>query len=156
MTADEFQALIKKGNTSTSGTSAMASGITPRDDPEHRMQCEIIRDFEKAQPDLACLLHAIPNGAKLPYRLNKKGQRYSPQATKLLAEGMRPGMPDLHLPVARGGWHSLYIECKVQPNGLSDEQIEMMDRLTNEGNLCMVAWTREQGALILNDYVNLL
>ncbi len=152
MTSAEFQAMnAKKGK----APSTLPSGVTPRNDPEHEMQCAIVDDFTQNHPDYASLLHSIPNGAKLPYRFNKKGQRYSPEANKLLREGMKPGVPDLHLPVARGGWHSLYVECKVQPNVLSDDQIEMMDRLTREGNLCMVAWTREQGELIFNDYLNL-
>lgn len=151
----EYQAYINQKNKSQPGQSNQPSGVKPRDDPEHRMQCQIVDDFAEAEPYYSQLLHAIPNGAKLPYTHNKKGARYSPEAVKLLAEGMTPGIPDLHLPVARGGWHSLYIECKIAPNVLSDEQIAMMDRLTKEGNLCMVAWTREQGALILADYLTL-
>jgi len=40
---------------------------------------------------------AIPNGAKLPYAKNKAGKRFSPQAAKLKAEGMRNGVSDIGL-----------------------------------------------------------
>jgi hypothetical protein len=48
------------------------------------------------------LLHSIPNG-------DWRGPRV---AQKLKAEGVLPGMPDLCLPVPRGGYHGMYLELK--------------------------------------------
>jgi len=47
-------------------------------------------------------LHAIPNG----------GHRSKAQAGKLKAEGVKSGVADLCLPVARRGYNALYIEMK--------------------------------------------
>lgn len=47
-------------------------------------------------------LHAIANG----------GLRSKVTASKLKAEGVKPGVPDLMLPIARSGYHGLYIEMK--------------------------------------------
>lgn len=59
------------------------------------------------------LLFAIPNG----------GARSKAAAGKLKAEGVKPGVPDLCLPVARGGFHGLYLEMKRTQGGtLSPEQ----------------------------------
>lgn len=54
-------------------------------------------------PELG-LLYAIPNG----------GARSRVTAAILKAEGVRRDIPDLCLPVARNGFHGLYIELKAQ------------------------------------------
>jgi hypothetical protein len=51
-----------------------------------------------------------------------------------VAEGLRSGVPDLCLPVARGGWHGLYIELKRQDGGrLTDAQRGWLEALSEEG-----------------------
>lgn len=70
------------------------------------------------------LLFAIPNG----------GARHKAVAGKLRAAGVRRGVPDLALPVARGLWHGLFIELKRQHGGvLSVEQREWLAHLTAAG-----------------------
>lgn len=54
-------------------------------------------------PELALMYH-IPNEGK---RSRTGGQR-------AVAEGLKSGVPDICLPVARGGAHGLYIEMKRQ------------------------------------------
>lgn len=59
------------------------------------------------------MLYAIPNG----------GHRHKAVAGKLKAEGVKSGVPDICLPVARGGYHGLYIEIKrVKGGKTSSEQ----------------------------------
>lgn len=90
-----------------------------------------------AYPELE-LLHAIPNGAKLPWMKNDRGKRFSREAIRLKEEGMKPGVPDMHLPVARGGYLSLYIEMKREGGKASEEQKQWIKMLTEQGNLAMV------------------
>lgn len=47
-------------------------------------------------------LYAIPNAALRSWRVGAQMKR----------EGLKPGMPDIVLPHARGGYHALYIEMK--------------------------------------------
>lgn len=85
-------------------------------------------------------LHAIPNGAKLPWRKNARGQRYSPEAAKLKAEGLTPGIPDLFLPYPAHGYHGFYIELKA-PGKLSqvrEGQAQFMEYAESVGYLCQV------------------
>jgi hypothetical protein len=102
---------------------------------EHQEQATLFRwaAFAEARwPELA-LLHAIPNG----------GHRNKVVAAKLKAEGVRAGVPDLCLPVARGRWHGLYIELKAKGGRASPRQLEWFGALRRQGyrvELC-VGWT---------------
>lgn len=57
-------------------------------------------------PELA-LLHSVPNG----------GSRHPIEAVHLKQQGVRPGIPDIFLPCARGPFHGLYIEMKRRKGG---------------------------------------
>jgi hypothetical protein len=105
---------------------------------EHQEQAALIRwaaMSEHQHPELR-LLFAIPNG----------GARSKAAAGKLKAEGVRPGIPDLCLPVPRGGYSALYIELKVpaspgKPKGReTSTQRDMRLALTEAGNHCVVCW----------------
>ena len=82
------------------------------------------------------LLYAVPNAGKRSVRM---GAYYK-------AEGLKPGQPDLTLPVARRGFHSLYIETKVPNTPVSKKtypsklQKAVMWDLAHEGNLVVVCW----------------
>ena len=97
------------------------------DGSEHSEQSAII-DWAKKMaytyPELS-LLFAIPNGASLSAHTDRRGRRFSPQASKLKAEGLRAGVPDLCLPVARQGFHGMFIELKVGKGKPSPEQVKI-------------------------------
>ena len=109
----------------------------------------------KAQHAVLDLLYAVPNGAKLPYRRNKYGQRYSREAQYLLAEGLRPGVPDLCLPVARKGYHGMYIEMKWGSNVPTAEQKRTIDLLRNEGYYVVVCWGSESAIQEIENYLGI-
>ena len=80
-------------------------------------------------PELSLLL-AVPNGARTSMS----------QALKLKAEGLKRGVPDLFLPVARNSWHGLFIELKYGQGKPSVEQCWWSDRLSEQGYLAVVCW----------------
>jgi hypothetical protein len=69
------------------------------------------------------LLYAVPNG----------GHRHMTVAIKLKAEGVRSGVPDLVLPIARAGFFGLYVEMKTRTGRVSTDQKAYMARLLDEG-----------------------
>jgi hypothetical protein len=95
-------------------------------------------------PELA-LMFAIPNG----------GKRDPVTAVRLQAEGVKPGVPDICLPVARQGWHGLFIELKWGRNKPSEPQLDWLARLTEQGYLAVVAWGWQEAAEVIRDYLGM-
>lgn len=95
-------------------------------------------------PELA-LLHHIPNG----------GRRDAVEARHLKEQGVKPGVPDLHLPVARGFYHSLYIEMKTEKGCTSDVQEWWIEFLTAQGNFVEVCHGWESAVRVLEWYLSL-
>ena len=103
---------------------------------EHDEQVAFVRWFRAQYPGL--LIYSIPNGSHLA---GTNGQRAA-QIARLKAEGMRPGMPDLHIP-----WYNLYIEMKRQRGGrLSQEQRDVHHHLQCAGRKVIVAKGWEDAA----------
>lgn len=50
-----------------------------------------------------------------------------------MQEGAKKGWPDLFLPVAKGGYHGLFIELKRKGNKPSESQIELLNKLKKQG-----------------------
>lgn len=74
-------------------------------------------------------MYAIPNG----------GSRNPIEARNMKAQGVKAGVPDICLPVPRGGYGALYIEMKRQKGGrLSEEQRDWISGLLEVGNLAVV------------------
>lgn len=124
---------------------------------EHAEQAAVVqwaRWQEYRCPDLRWLM-AIPNGAKLPYRYNRVGQRYSPEASKLKGEGLLKGAADMLLPVPRRGYHGLWIEMKYGKNTLSDEQQEFLEGMLGQGYLAVACWGADQAIETLREYLGL-
>lgn len=110
---------------------------------EHLLQVSCVKYFRLKYPKH--IIYAIPNG----------GARNIVVATNLKAEGVLSGIPDLHVPIARGGYHSLYIELKDGKKGrVSDTQKAVMDYLTTQGHLSVVARDLDTFMAVIDDYMN--
>ena len=74
-------------------------------------------------------------------------------ATILKRQGVKAGVPDLHLPVARGGYHGLYIELKVGDNTTTKKQKDWIRELNKQGYLAVVCYGWDEAAKQLLDYL---
>lgn len=109
------------------------------------MLVRLARAHEYRYPELA-LLTAIPNG----------GHRNIVVATKLRAEGVRPGFPDLVLPVARGGFFGLFVELKrLRGGSVSPEQRQWHEQLESHGYCVRVCKGGDAAWDILRWYLTL-
>src|SRR5262245_9295050 len=101
--------------------------------------------------NLYSLVHAIPSG----------GHRERIVATMMKAAGVRPGILDISIPVARGSYHYAYIEMKRPiyrhrpQQGLSDAQIAFGKAQLKLGAYMRVAfdWTEARDYTV--EYFNL-
>ena len=67
---------------------------------------------------------AIPNG----------GKRSKTEAARMVAQGVRPGVPDLMIPRAAGKYHGLFIEMKREKGSTAPaDQIAWIETLNAEG-----------------------
>ena len=97
---------------------------------DHRMQKNKMPVPTEAQEQMTLFSWAAMQSGKYPelnllYHVPNGGSRHKAEAGRLRAEGVKAGVPDLCLPVARGQYHGLYIELKRQRGGrTSDHQSE--------------------------------
>jgi hypothetical protein len=107
---------------------------------EHELQVAVIAECQRCAETNPVweMIFAIPNG----------GKRDKATAGKLKAEGLKKGIPDLMIPLARmkGNVHrnGLYLEVKWDKNTLSESQEWWFRRLRIEGYVCEVAYTFEE------------
>jgi hypothetical protein len=100
---------------------------------------------ERLYPELALLYH-VPNS----------GKRHVNYAAKMKRLGLKSGVPDLCLPVQRGGYPGLYVELKRRRSGnVSASQAAWHARLRAEGYRVEVALGWEQARDALLAYLNL-
>jgi hypothetical protein len=100
-------------------------------DREGLEQAALIKELELCLPAVAALIYHVPNG----------GHRHKLVAIKLKGQGVKAGVPDLVLPMARGGYFGLYLEFKATaPNdaAVSASQHAWIRRLNDQGYLAIV------------------
>lgn len=105
---------------------------------EHNEQCLVVQwaaANEYRWPELRTL-HAVQNWA---------GVKSPREGARRKKEGIKSGMPDLHLPVARGPWHSLYIEMKRRVPRMTAKGLRWSETKTTPAQDAMHALLREYG-----------
>lgn len=121
-----------------------------RRDLEHEQQCALFvwADAHVAERPLLAWLFAVPNFS------GRMGKRSARHGARLKAEGRKPGVPDVWLPVARGGYHGLVIEMKVRPNTPTHEQRHWLLHLERAGFLARVCYTAEEAQQEIEHYLD--
>ena len=112
---------------------------------EHAEQCALFdwaARMESHYPELR-LLFAIPNG----------GARHPAVAKKLKAEGVRAGVSDIMLPVARGDAHGLFIELKAAGGRATDKQKQWIYDVQQEGYHAFIEYGWQAAAVTILQYL---
>jgi len=119
------------------------AAMLDREDKHQAALFQWARVAMRAHPELALLLH-VANG----------GYRRKAEARILAGMGVKHGVPDLCLPVARHGFGALWIELKRQgTHKLSDHQAWWLAQLNAHGHKAVVAIGWEQARDQLLEYL---
>lgn len=94
---------------------------------EGQEQAELLEWFRLQYPEIGHLLIHIPNGGS---------RRNAFEGWRLKQQGVRAGVSDLLLPVARGGYHGLWLEFKAAPPN---------DAAVSASQAEWLAWMQAQG-----------
>lgn len=92
---------------------------------------------------------------ELAYHIPNGGKRNAREAANLKRQGVKAGVPDIHLPVARGRYHGLYIELKVGRNTQTEKQKEWQRKLTEQGYLSIVCYGWQDAAEHMVSYLEM-
>ena len=112
---------------------------------EHDEQTAVIdwcKCQERQHPELA-LIFAVPN----------VGTGSAVRGAKMKAEGLKAGVPDLCMPVARGQYHGLFIEMKFGKNIPTDSQQWWLTQLTEQGYFVIVCWSADEAIAVIENYL---
>lgn len=158
MTAKEYQAFIKKSNSSqtikkTTSSKTSKTRSKPRN-IEHQIQAQFVKWFHLTYPQLEPFFWAIPNG----------GFRFKKTARDMKEEGEKKGVPDLQLAYPSKGYHGLFIEMKrsevgkrgglINKGDPSEAQIRRMEALEGVGYHCVVCYSFDEACEVVKDYLN--
>lgn len=91
---------------------------------------------------------------RLMYHIPNEGKRSVTTGRRMRLEGLRSGVPDICIPVARGGYSALYVEMKRRKGGrVSDEQKRWLNDLNAAGNAAIVCRGWEEAAERIVEYL---
>ncbi len=97
-----------------------------------------------------------PLAWRLAYHVPNGGQRHKATAAKLKAQGVKAGVPDISIALARGGHHGLYIEFKATPPHDADvaaSQKEWIGALVEQGYKAVVCRGIKEAMTVIDDYL---
>lgn len=117
---------------------------TPYEAREQEKLFEWAGWMEGQHPELALLFH-IPNG----------GSRNRIEAANLKRQGVKAGVSDLLLPVARGGFHGLFVEMKAGKNKPTERQLDFLGAVQKQGYAGIVCYSAEEAAEALLKYLTM-
>lgn len=116
---------------------------------EHEIQAQLMAWaglMAGQYPELS-LLFAIPNEVRIPGRAGML------TVQRMKAEGMKKGVPDLCLPVARNGYYGLFLENKKPDGAVRAEQAWWLDKLCAQGYLAVAVFSLEEAIEVLTEYL---
>ncbi len=112
-------------------------------------QAQLIKQFRAAYPVEGALLIHVPNGGS---------RKNAFEGWRLKEQGVRAGVSDLLLPVARGGFFGLWIEFKAAPPNdaaVSDSQKDWVALMRAQGYAAEICLGVAAAFQVLADYLAL-
>lgn len=95
-------------------------------------------------PELALIYH-VPN----------EGKRSPQYGSMMKKAGLKSGVPDLFLPVAKKKFHGLYIELKDGHKKPTKNQLWWLEHLAKQGYRCLVCESFGAAVAAISDYMDI-
>lgn len=83
------------------------------------------------------------------------GTRNKAEAAVLKRMGVKAGISDIHLPVARGRYIGLWIEMKYGDGDTTKPQSLWIEQMKIQGHYTRVCWSAEEACRVIEEYINL-
>jgi len=114
---------------------------------EHEEQKKLFTwaKLQSAKHPQFTMMFAIPNG----------GHRNIVTATKLKAEGVKSGVPDIFLAYPSIHAHGLFIEMKSVKGKVSENQREWIAGLSASGYMCFVCYSFDEAKKVITEYLGI-
>lgn len=134
--------------TPTPQTPVKAKGKAKPRHEESRMQQELMKWWATFGE-----MMGLPEHLLMAFPL--QGARTARNGARMKAEGMRRGLPDLLLAVARGTHHGLWIEMKTAKGYVNPHQKAMLASLAKQGYLTQVCRSTDEAEAAICHYFKL-
>lgn len=121
--------------------------MSRRTDPNRPQRSEA---EEQAAVIQYCDLRHIP-----VFHIPNGGSRNKAEAARFKAQGVRPGVPDLFVPVPKGGYAGLFIEMKTPQGRVSEAQKRWLSRLKQNGYCTRVCRSFDEARRTIDFYMKL-
>lgn len=116
--------------------------MIPTEEEEQKTVISWCRLNEGRWPELGLIYH-VPN----------EGKRTRATAAAEKAMGLRAGVSDLCLPVARSIYHGMYLELKALDGKLTKEQETFLTAVSMEGYFCCACFGADVAVRVIEWYM---
>lgn len=123
---------------------------------EHRSHIQHEAMEQEAFFSWAKCMEPIISELRLLYHVPNGGKRNRAEAARLKRQGVKAGVPDIHLPVARGGFYGLYIELKAdKKNKPTGKQSGWIQDLREQGYMAEVCFGWDEARELVLKYIKM-
>lgn len=112
--------------------------------------------YGELEQQIACmtwLQYAYPNAWEVMFAIPNEGKTSYVMGKKLKLAGMKAGIPDLFLPVAKQNFNGLFVETKTKLGRLSTAQKDMHLKLIAKGYCVKTCYSLEQFIEVISCYL---
>ena len=111
-------------------------------------ECKALWQWAQLIPELKASLYHIPNG----------GRRNLLEAARMKSHGVRAGVSDYHLPIARGSYIGLWVEMKAprsHKSVVSDSQKVWLELMKSNAHATFVCYGWHEAKAVFEWYLSL-
>lgn len=91
-------------------------------------------------------------GIEAMYHIANEGKRSASSGSRLKREGLKSGVSDICVPVAKCGYNNLYIELKSGKNRATKEQLDFISLINKYGGKALVVYEADNAIEVIKAY----